>query len=99
MKLYFEEHNEEMCHPLSYFKDKLKSEGLSEIKLFKAEKMGKEETEGWFWCREHLGVGDKGEGPCGNQCEHYRPRNGISGCCKHYSAQMYNRTDIELILK
>lgn len=98
MKLYFEEHNEESCYPLSYFKNKLKSEDLVEIRLFEAKKVDKHETKGWFWCREHGGVGDKGEGTCGKDCEFYAPRNGISGCCKHYSTTFYERTEIELIL-
>jgi hypothetical protein len=36
---------------------------------------------------------ERSEGGCGKVCKYYNPKNGKSGCCKHYSLKFYEPTD------
>ena len=77
MKNYFFESDSEICYPEFYFKDYMKREGISELKVFEAKR---ETNTGYFWCKVNLEIGEVGEG-CGNICPDYKPRNGKKGRC------------------
>lgn len=94
MKYFLEKDNCDLCHPLSYFRDKIKEEELSELVLYEA-KMNT--NSGYFYCREFQDVGEVGE-TCGKFCDKYSPRNGKSGRCR-FSANLYEMTDRVKILK
>lgn len=77
-KLYFSEFQEEFaCHIVDILKE-MKERGLTEIEVSQAEIELKTD---YFFCKAVGEVGEKGES-CGKQCDLYKPRNGISGCCK-----------------
>jgi hypothetical protein len=44
------------------------------------------------WCYDRDGIIElmKDCGVCGIDCRYYKPRNGKSGSCKHYSKILYN---------
>jgi hypothetical protein len=87
-KYYFENKDSEICYPKEYFIDKMKDEKLKEIEVFEAEKY---KEVGIFWCKKYYTVGEKEKGyeGCGNYCRGYEPKNGKSGCCKHYSRTLF----------
>lgn len=89
-KLYFKDGDDEKCYPLSYFKWLLDYDNLDEITVCEAQK---QDVEGFYWCREYEAAMDKNEGSCGWECKGYLPRNGLNGCCKHYSLKFYEPTD------
>ena len=93
-KYYFQYSEDEQCYPLSYFKEKMIEDNLNEITLIEAEKM---DVTDYFWCSEYYTVGEKGE--CGKFCKKYEPRNGKSGCCKHYSTQFYELSDKKITIR
>jgi len=37
----------------------------------------------YFWCKHYGEVGEKND-HCGRSCPAYDPKNGKSGCCKHF---------------
>lgn len=85
-KLYFLLNVSEICYDIDYFKNLMTSNGISEMKVFRAE------PERWndvFWCRSECFCGDKSMETCGKQCLAYKPRNGKSGCCRYYSKILY----------
>ena len=87
MKLYFVEQTisdvwDEYAYNLKYILAKMKEDGITELKVFKAER---EIGTDYFFCRAIDEVGlkyPKGDG-CGRWCPDYIPRNGKNGCCKH----------------
>lgn len=85
-KLYFQENDDGRCHPLSYFKWLLKYEDLDELTIYEAQR---QDVVGFFWCKGYQTDMDKSESECGKGCEKYSPRNGKSGCCRHYSLKFY----------
>jgi hypothetical protein len=91
---YFASRYDEFCYPLSYFKELL--EQRDEMKLIKAVRS---DMPGFFWCNFYDFLGDKSEDICGKLCKGYAPRNGKSGCCKHYSKKLYECSDEFIILK
>jgi hypothetical protein len=82
-KLYFKEEDSIFCYPKD---DHICDADEDEIKqgfieLFEAIPVSTKS--GYFWCRHY---GETGEtGTCGKHCGGYRPRNGISGICKHFA--------------
>ena len=77
-KYYFRNEDCERCYTLDYHMEQARADGLTEIELFTAIP---EKVKGIIWCKA---VDECGEGGCcGKQCEHYDPRNGKSGICKH----------------
>ena len=94
--LYFTSKQDEECFSKEYFEGLMEYEGWDEMTLFKAKRQN---INGFFWCNYYSNVGDKSEGGCGFQCKGYKPRNGKSGCCKHYSLKLYEPTDETLTLK
>ena len=85
--LYFNSKDSEFCYDINYWVQYLKSEKLDSIELFEAKS---EKMEDYFFCQKLLEWGGKNEGTCGGSCEWYTPRNGKSGCCKHYSNISYS---------
>jgi hypothetical protein len=97
MKLYFASVNDEICYPLSYFKMLMEYEGYEEMELIEAEKS--KIPDGYFWCKSYECICEKDDYLCGKICKGYEPRNGKSGCCKHYSLVGYDHTEKILKLK
>jgi len=79
MKTYFENEDDEYSHTKEYFIEKMRTENLSEVHVFEAKKVY---GTGFFWCEILDEIGESGES-CGKLCEHYSPRNGKNGICKH----------------
>lgn len=94
---YFASKDDELCYEKSHFEDLMKEEGLSEMTLFKAQKQ--EGIDDFFWCKYYSLVGAKSEGTCGKNCGEYSPKNGVSGCCKHYSTKFYEASDETITIK
>jgi len=94
-KLYFSSINDEVCSTIAFHKSEMKEMNITEITLFEA----KRETDSdYFWCKEFQEIGEKGQDTCGKGCCKYEPKNGKSGCCKHYGFT-YEKTDIKRTLK
>lgn len=95
-KFYFSPHEEETCYHKQYYLDYMKQNRIKEMTVFEAKaEIGSD----MFFCKELLEVGMKGEGDgCGKMCEHYKPRNGKSGRCKH-SGFVYEQTEKSITLK
>lgn len=78
-KLFFYEKDDELCYPLSFIKEKMKSLGLTEKTIFEA--IPDTITKHAFFCKHFQSATDKGY--CDKKCEGYEPRNKKSGCCRH----------------
>lgn len=85
-KYYFEYTDSEICYPEDYFTDQMNYADLTEIGVYEAIP---ERIKGVFWCKVECFCGDDSRDTCGKQCRQYSPRNGKSGCCKHYTTKMY----------
>lgn len=85
-KLYFKNEDADMCYQKEYWIEYMKTEGLTEIEVMKAIP---NKILDIFWCKQHCMCGDKSEKSCGKECKFYAPRNGESGCCKHYTTRVY----------
>ena len=83
-KLFFRADEEEHCFKLSDLIDIMKSEGLSEMKIYEAVK---EKGTGFFYCKFFSECGEIGE--CGKQCSEYKPKNNRAGICKYYGYTYY----------
>jgi len=92
-KLYFQL-NHEYCHPISWHKEFMSENGLTELTVFEAKI---ERGSGYFWCREFYTVAEASES-CGKQCPSYQPRNKKSGICTHYG-YVYDQTEQSRTLK
>ena len=90
-KLYFETIDSAMCYSEDYFKRFMKSWRLTKIQVYNAEK---EKVTGKFWCKEYECVCEKGDLACGKSCEEYKPRNGIKGCCVHFTNALYSHGEL-----
>ena len=86
-KLYFGNESDEFCYNEKYFQNLMIETNSDSCTVYEAEK---EKIEGVFFCKEFQEWGDKGEGTCGILCDEYSPRNGKSGCCRHYSNINYS---------
>ena len=99
-KLYFENSDSPYCYEKSYFIQKMIKNGLTQIEVYKAEK---EKVPGVAWCKEFRNLVEKNDvffsywNFCGKQCEKYAPRNGVSGCCKHYTKTLYEKGEKTII--
>ena len=80
MKLYFETLDSERCYSLEDIKDRMRFDNIEAKTVYEAEI--DRSVQDFFWCKAEGEVGEKGN--CGKQCEDYKPRNGKSGCCKHW---------------
>jgi len=92
---YFEDEDAEVCHQLDHWEEHMRTEGLTEIEVMKAVP---DKIPGIFWCRHVEFCGEDSSDTCGNQCNGYKPRNGKSGCCKHYTTQIYTHGE-KIVLK
>jgi hypothetical protein len=82
-KYYFSDLDEEMAYTKEYLINEMKERNLTELNVSLAER---EIGVDYFFCKAVGEVGSKppeGE-PCGKECENYEPRNGKSGCCRHW---------------
>lgn len=77
-KYYFERSDSEICYEKSYFE--------KGIEVYEALPV---RWAGVFWCKVECFCGDDARDTCGKQCKAYKPRNGKSGCCKHYTTKLY----------
>ena len=77
-RFYFYNKDDTMCHLKTSIIDMIKFDELTERDVFEAKIIYGED---FMWCREFGEAGDKGN--CGRSCEHYKPRNKISGNCIH----------------
>ena len=92
---YFENNNAEICYTENYFISQMIENGIEEMEVLKAD------PSRFFneaWCNEEAFVIDDSKDTCGKQCHAYTPRNGKSGCCKHYSTKLYTHGE-KVILK
>lgn len=78
-KLYFENEDAELCHPLEYHLNEAKADGLIEVQLLEA--IPDKTTHDFIWCTSFGAVSERGN--CGKVCPDYEPRNKKSGICKH----------------
>lgn len=85
-KLYFEDEDAEICYPEEHFIDHMKFEGIEAMEVNEA---FPDKMKGIFWCKHEGFCGDDSSEACGKQCTAYAPRNGKSGCCKHYTTKIY----------
>lgn len=95
-QFYFASKDDEMCYEKSYFKSVMEYEGWSEMTLYKAIS---QYVSDMFWCNHFSAVLDQSENQCGFHCKGYVPKNGKSGCCKHFSKKLYEPSDETLIIK
>ena len=85
-QFYYENKDAEICFTEEYFIDKMESEGIKEMTVLKAVP---DKIPGIFWCKCECFCGDDSKDTCGKQCKAYEPRNGKSGCCRHYTTKLY----------
>ena len=79
-KMYSRQGNEESVLPLSCFTDEIPNlKESEEVILVEQER---DFGNGFMWCIELGEFIEKGDNDCGEDCEHYKPRNGKSGRCK-----------------
>lgn len=83
------------CYALRFHLEELKDECLTHRRLYPAMV---EKGSGFFYCRHHGEVGEKGEG-CGRQCAAYAPRNGKNGRCRYHSNCYDADTKTPVLLK
>lgn len=100
MKYYFEKSavladDETGAYTKDYFIERMKEEGLTEIEVFPAIMM---KGEDFGWCSEFGDAIEVRSGDCGRFCEHYNPRNGKNGRCRH-SKNCYEPADKSIIIK
>jgi len=96
-KYYFISEEDEFCYNLAYIKDEFHGDAFAEVHEAKPVKI-----DNVFYCDFFKTCGEKGYDfdKCGKECSAYSPRNGKSGCCKHYSNRLFEHGDkITLKLK
>lgn len=71
--------DENRCFKKHHIIDVMKVQGLKSVT---ANEAVTDKDDSLFWCKEHGQVSEKGI--CGKDCPEYAPRNGSSGCCKHF---------------
>ena len=87
-KLYFGPDADERCYPLSWHLEGVENENASTTTLQLAVSY-KEPSAAWcFHFDTVIGLTEFDE-PCGRLCPGYQPRNGQSGCCKHFTRTFY----------
>ncbi len=70
----------ESAYPKSFIIQEMKKQGLEEIEV--SEVVPEYQT-WYFYCKIKKSFGNS-HFECGLICKDYEPRNGKSGCCKHY---------------
>jgi len=98
-KLYFSELDDERAYTRNALIEKMKEDGISELKIYKAKP---EKISGVFFCtevQEFADVSDPFDNPCGKQCKDYSPRNGKSGRCRFHNQYSYTPSDESITIK
>lgn len=99
-KLYYCEelvNDDERCYSNANLLDIMREKGIKEAKAFLAKP---EIISDQFYCQEEMKWGKRNDYTCGSRnCVNYKPRNGKSGCCVHYTTYSYEPTDKFIILK
>jgi hypothetical protein len=86
-KPYFHIHDDRFCFDLTAIYEYMSTHHLTELTGNEAEK---ETINGQFFCKEFQQIGEIEQSLCGAKwCHKYSPRNGKSGCCRHYSKRVY----------
>jgi len=85
-KYYFISQEDEFCYNLAQIKDELYGETPAEVYEAIPVKINN-----FFYCGFFKACGEKGYDfdKCGKECGAYSPRNGKSGCCKHYRNRFF----------
>ena len=73
--------DDEMVSEIHEIEDDMRDAGIDEIKI---ERAVKDIGGPGFWCHKYHDIYMRNEGTCGRFCNGYKPRNGISGICKHW---------------
>lgn len=94
-KLFFREHDEDVCVQLKWHIKYMKENCIKEMKVFLAER---EIDSDYFYCTKFSEVGEKNQGFCGIRCKEYNPKNKKSGACKHLGG-MYEQKDDYLVIQ
>ena len=94
--MYYEFADDELCWTAQHFIEYMKEHSIKEMSVYVAKKI---KVSGFFWCNEIEFVGSKIDSDCGKFCKNYDPRNGKSGCCKHYTTTLYECSDKVVTLK
>lgn len=93
-QLYFENSDSNICYPLDYIKDRMREDGVTEKTVWTAVP---EKFRSYAWCKDAFDIIDINDNLCGKDCKSYSPRNGKSGCCKHYTRTMYEMGETKTI--
>lgn len=94
-ELYFKDEESEICYGRKHWENIMEQQDVTELELREAIKS---DIPGVFWCKKQEFSSDKSEFHCGKQCSDYVPKNGVSGCCVHYSTVLYECGE-KIILK
>lgn len=89
-EFYFKDEDSEICYTKDHFEDVMRFDKVTEMEVVEAIP---DKIDGIFWCKAIAFCGDNSSDTCGKQCKHYAPRNGKSGCCKHYTTRIYTWGD------
>lgn len=90
---FFFRQDDAMCYKLDAHIDYMLFNGINEMDLWLAEC---ETKVSHFFCKAFGEVGERFQ--CGTWCQHYAPKNGKSGACKHFG-YTYEQTDRCFTLK
>lgn len=85
---YFENENDDKCYTREHFDEIMKKENKPAVKVVKANPV---KDCDFFWCNKYRDIYQRGD--CSSECDYYEPRNGKSGCCKHFSETLYEQGD------
>lgn len=91
-RLFFRD-DDASCFKIPDHVEYMKQNGLSEMKLYLAER---EVGVDHFFCKHFDEVGQRFQ--CGTWCQGYSPRNGKSGVCRHFGFT-YEQTEKCFTLK
>ena len=94
-KLYFENRFSTACYSEAFYQNVMIRRCIDEMSLYEAVP---EKIEGIFYCRSAQLIIENDSEFCGRDCSIYSPRNGKSGCCRHYSKTIYTFGE-KIILK
>lgn len=85
-QFYFKDEDALVCYTEDRFLEVMKFKKLKEMEVTEAILT---KNSGYFWCKHECFRGVDSKNTCGKQCYAYKPRNGKSGCCIHYSKKVY----------
>lgn len=94
MAKYYFQKDDENCYNLVYHIQYMRENYIEQMEVFEAKA---EYGTGYFFCLHYQEIGESGES-CGKVCDHYSPRNGKNGRCKHHG-NVYEQTDKVKLLR